>query len=274
MIPFSVTDEAGNVGAGSFTVNVFANAVPTIAAIAEQTIAMNGTTAGLVLTVDDADEGPNALVLSAASNNAVLMDDAAAYVFGGTGGSRTLAVTARLNGVGFARMTVTVTDSLGGSSTASFMLTVTDATDAPSLNSLVDITILRDIASAGRAFTASDPQGAGTLNAPTVQSLNPAIVASGGVNITGTSPNFTYVVTPVAGQLGQAVLIFSISDGTHTFSQPITVTVVVPTTKGSDGGKDDTGCTQAGGHAPWWLALLALAAIIPARKLARARMGD
>lgn len=271
LVPFTVTDEAGNLGTGNFAINVYANGAPIIDVIGDQTITMNGTTTGLVLTIDDPDEGPNALTLDAVSNNAILMDDAAAYVFGGVGGSRTLAVTARANCVGFATITVTVTDSLGGTASRSFLLTVTDATDAPSLNSLVNVTILRDSPSAGFAFTVSDPQGTAGLGAPMVLSLNPAIVQNGGVNITGTMPNFSYVVTPEAGQTGVATLVFSISDGTHTFSQPITVTVVNPTPGGDDdGGDDGNGCAAGQGG---WLAMLALLALaaLPARRFARQR---
>lgn len=267
-IQFTVTDEAGNSGTGTFTVDVFVNLAPTIAPIADQTITMNGATAGLVLTIDDADEGPNALTLGAASNNAVLMDDATAYLFGGVGGARTLAISARADNVGFARITVTVTDSLGGSSSASFMLTVTDATDAPSLNSLVDVTILRDQASAGFAFTASDPQGAATLGAVIVTSANPSLILNTDVSINGAAPNFTYVINPQPAQTGTASLTFSISDGTHTFSQPITVTVIDPTPPANEGGSDSNGCQAATGAA--WPMLGLMAFIAPA--LRRRRM--
>ena len=261
VVGFTVTDEAGNTGTANLAVDVLANTAPTISVVAAQTIPMNTATGTLAVTVDDLDEGAAALILTATSNNLVLVDDNTDILLGGAGTARTVIVTPQTNGVGVALITLTITDSLGASTSGTFTVTVTDTVNAPSLDVIADQVIFSNQTSAAVNFTANDPQGAGTLNAPTALSSNPTLILPGDVDFSGTAPNLSFQITPQAGQTGTAVITIAISDGTFTASRSFTVTVQAAPGGGGNGGGGGGGggggCT-AGNSGLGILALLAL----------------
>jgi hypothetical protein len=128
-----------------FTVQIQANAAPTISAIPNQTIVRNTATAALPFTVGDAEMPAASLVVSGSSGNQVLVPNAN-IVFGGAGANRTVTVTPAPNQTGAATITVTVGD---GSKTASTTFTLTVNNPIPTLTS-----ISPDAAAAGGpAFT-------------------------------------------------------------------------------------------------------------------------
>lgn len=268
VVTLTATDEAGNTSTANLTVNVLANALPTITAIADQSIAMNGNTGALAFDVDDADEGPNALTVSVNANNQVLVDLLTDVALGGTGMNRTLTISPQANHTGVSVITLTVLDSVGAQASVSFTLTVTDTVDAPALGGLTDIVIQRDQTSQAFTFTATDPQGDMTLNAPQAFSGDQALILDASIVITGTAPDFSFTVTPEAGQVGTTTLTFFVSDGTHTTSQTITVTVVAPASGGDD--DDDEKCSTSGASGSWLLLLALLAGLtVGARQFRR-----
>lgn len=271
-VVLTATDEAGNQATANWDITVLANAAPTISAIADQTIAMNGNTGALAFTVDDADEGPAALAVTYTSNNQILIDLLTDIVIGGSGGSRTVTVTPQANYTGVARITLTVTDSNGVGTSTDFLLTVTDATDAPALAGLVNLTIVRDTTAGPFVFTATDPQGNGTLGAPAVSSLNTALIPDANVVFTGTAPNFSFTITPTTAMTGVADITIYIDDGTHTTSQVIRVTVIDPpaSTGGGDDDDDDSCTVNANGGTSWLMLLALLASLALATRLRRA----
>lgn len=97
------------------------NAPPTISNIADQSIAMNGTTGPIPFTIGD--ERLGTVTISGSSSHTTLVPNAN-IVFGGSGENRTVTVTPALNRSGSATITVTATDAQGGSTSDSFVLTV------------------------------------------------------------------------------------------------------------------------------------------------------
>lgn len=264
VVEFTVTDDAGNSSTANLNVDVTGNQAPTISVIADQTINMNADTGALAITVGDVEDAAGTLTLSATTDNPILIDAGTDFLFGGSGASRTLTVTPQSNNVGVATITVTVTDSATASTSTTFVLTVTDSTDAPSIAPIANVTITRDQTSAVFNFTATDPQGDGTLGAPGADSANTVLIQPGDFTFGGAAPNLTFQITPQAGQTGTAVCTIFISDGTHTASRSFTVTVQDPSGNGGGGGDDDDeGCTTGSGNGMLMLlALLAALAVV------------
>jgi CSLREA domain-containing protein len=122
----TVTVDDGGTGTHTvtriFTVNVTAvNDLPTIAAIPDQFVPMNGSP-GIPITIGDVETAASALVVTATSSNQTVVPNSG-LVVGAGGTSRTLTVTPAANQGGTATITVTVSDGTGLTST-SFVATV------------------------------------------------------------------------------------------------------------------------------------------------------
>ena len=269
-VEFTVTDGAGSSSTANLDVDVQANQPPTISAIADVAIPMNTATSALGFTVDDFEDGATPLTLAATADNGILLNAGTDFLFGGSGANRTLTVTPQTNNVGVATITVTVTDSAAVSTNVTFVLTVTDATDAPAIAPTANIVITRDQTSAAFGFTVSDPQGVGTLGAPSADSQNTTLIQAGDFTFGGTAPNLTFTITPQPAQIGSAVCTVFISDGTFTASRSFTVLVQDPTGSSGGGDDDDQGCSTSTGNS-WWLLTLALLGlgVIGVRQLRR-----
>jgi hypothetical protein len=109
------------------------NDAPSVSAIADQTIAMNGTTGPIAFTI--ADENAATVTMSGASSNTTLVP-AANIVFGGAGVNRTVTVTPAANQSGTATIAITATDAGAGSASVSFLLTV-NAPPPPALYTFI-----------------------------------------------------------------------------------------------------------------------------------------
>jgi len=138
-----ITPAAGQTGAATITVTVSdgalatsvsfvltvnpVNHAPTISAIADQTILVNGTTTTLAFTIDDAETAATSLTLTKTSSNPKLVPPVN-IVLGGSGASRTVTVTPAAKLTGTATITLTVSD---GALTASetFAVTVVTSND-------------------------------------------------------------------------------------------------------------------------------------------------
>lgn len=98
-----------------------ANAAPAISAIGDQDVSANRTGQPIPFSVSD--EQPDALSVSASSDNQDVVPDAGLTI-GGSGTSRSLTITPVTDVVGDAMITIVVTDRGGLSDGASFLLTV------------------------------------------------------------------------------------------------------------------------------------------------------
>ena len=116
----------------SLTVNPV-NDAPTITALADQTIAEDGTTGALPFTVSDVETAAGALTVTAVSSNPALIPNGNLTLVNLGGGSWTIAATPALNQNG-GPVTITVTVSDGTTTTnETFDVTVTAVNDAPGL---------------------------------------------------------------------------------------------------------------------------------------------
>ncbi|MEK0449114.1 MAG: hypothetical protein RL088_1382 [Verrucomicrobiota bacterium] len=106
--------------------SVAADAAPTIAAPANQSISENSATSALAYTVGDDFTAAASLTVTKASSNTTLVP-AANIVLGGSGANRTVTVTPALNQSGTTTITLTVSDGVLTTSDT-FVLTVVDLT--------------------------------------------------------------------------------------------------------------------------------------------------
>jgi hypothetical protein len=108
----------------SFTLTVNAvNDAPTIAAITDQTVALNTATSAIPFTIADVETAASSLVLGKSSSNPALLP-VSNIVFSGSGSNRTFTLTPATGQLGSTTITLTVGD---GALTASrsFIFTVT-----------------------------------------------------------------------------------------------------------------------------------------------------
>lgn len=109
----------------NFRASVGSGTPPTISAIADVSIAQGGSTGAIPFTVGDAETAAGSLVVTASSSNTTLLPNTgAALALGGSGSSRTIALTPASTGSGTTTVTVTVSDG-ALSASRSFVLTVT-----------------------------------------------------------------------------------------------------------------------------------------------------
>lgn len=99
-----------------------ANTPPSVTPPANLTIAMNGTTGALAVTISDTETALAALVLTATSSNTALVD-AGEIVLGGADGARTITITPKPGQTGTTTITLTVNDGTA-TTNATFDLTV------------------------------------------------------------------------------------------------------------------------------------------------------
>lgn len=113
--------------AGSVATVVGANTPPTIAPIADQTLVAGGSVT-VPVTVADAETAASSLVVTAISSNTAVVP-AAGLVLGGSGGSRTLAITPASGATGTATITLIVRDATNATASRAFTVTVAAAID-------------------------------------------------------------------------------------------------------------------------------------------------
>ena len=116
----------------SSAVTVTINGRPSLSAPASLGVLEDSTATPLAITVGDAESGAAGVALSATSGDAALVTDAAlAAGLGGSGASRTLAITPRADAFGGTTITLAASDPAGAVRTAPLALTVTPVNDPP-----------------------------------------------------------------------------------------------------------------------------------------------
>jgi hypothetical protein len=242
------------------------NRPPTIADVGDQVIDEDTATGAIAVTVGDPDEGPNALVLSASSDNPTLLPPGTAYAFGGSGAARTLTITPAPNQNGSATVTVTVTDSGGLTATDTFVLTVKPVNDEPSFNIGGNQTVAEDagnqtVAGFATGMSAGPPDEGGQTLTFHVANDNNALFSTQ-PDISPTTGDLTY--TPAANANGSALVSVFLTDNgnntapndntsaTKTFT--ITVTAVNDPPSFTSGG-NVTGSEDTAYNAAWATAI-------------------
>ncbi|MEW6472117.1 MAG: Ig-like domain-containing protein [Actinomycetota bacterium] len=196
---FKVSDGKADSNSATVTLTVTAvNDAPTISDVSDQSTPEDTGTGAISVTVGDLDG--DTLTLSGSSSNDALVPDAN-VVIGGSGTSRTVAVTPLANASGTSTISLTVSDGNGGTATDTFVVTVTPVNDAP-------------VATPGSGSTAEDTPLSGELegsdleSSPTFVKLTEPAHGSVTVNADGT---FTY--TPAQNYNGPDGFTFKVTDG-------------------------------------------------------------
>ena len=226
-----ITPTANQFGIATITVNVndgvnttsttfqvtvsSVNDVPTITAVADQSINEDIPTGAVAFTVGDTETAVASLTLTGSSDNVTLVPNAN-IVFGGTGASRTVTVTPAANQVGVAVVTITVNDG-SGSGTRSFTLTVNPINDLPSITSQIPLTITEE---QPYDIQFTDLIVADVDNAyPTGFSLT--VLGNPGYTAVGT------IITPNTNVTGNIVVRVQVNDGAGGLSNIYNLTISV-----------------------------------------------
>jgi hypothetical protein len=131
--------------------------LPTITAIADQSVPVNTATGAISFTIGGGENPPGAMTLEKESSNTALVP-LSGIVFGGSGANRTVTVTPAPNKFGEAEITVSVNDA-GAIATRTFSVSVT-ATPSQAWR----ITHFGSAANTGNAADTADPDSDGVVN--------------------------------------------------------------------------------------------------------------
>ncbi len=213
-ITITATDPNGGSTNRTFVVTVNStNDAPVISDIADQTINEDSATAALAITISDVETAAASLTMSASSSNTNLVMNGG-IAFGGSGSSRTVAVTPVANQSGTATITVTVTDGNGGTASDTFLLTVNPVNDPPTLTVPVNITIAANAGSQSLNLTGiSAGASEGQSLSVSALSSDPNIVPHPLVNYTSPNGTGTLSVVPLAGTNGVVTITVTVNDG-------------------------------------------------------------
>ena len=226
-ITVTVTDPGGLSSSDSFIVTITAaNDAPTLTAIPAQFTDVNTGTSEVSFLVDDLDNAPATLLLSASSSNQNLVPDSGLSL-GGTDIARTLSITPNAFQLGSATITVAVSDGLL-SGTAVFAFTVTGT--AQETWTFANFGSADSASGPGAAF--ADPDGDGLVNfleyalganpaLPDATTRSPTLTSSGG--------NLRFTYRKAASELSYAV------EQSSTLSPGSWSNVTAPETANGDG---------------------------------------
>ncbi|AWB06612.1 hypothetical protein A6A40_16175 (plasmid) [Azospirillum humicireducens] len=125
-----VTDAAGNQTTSEAATVTIDRSAPTVSAPAGQTIAEDGTTGALTVTVGDGVTAAGTVQFTATSSDTVLIPSSGIQITG-SGADRTVTVTPAADRFGSAHITLTMTDEAGNTATETFTVTVTPVAETP-----------------------------------------------------------------------------------------------------------------------------------------------
>ncbi|MBD2461517.1 tandem-95 repeat protein [Oscillatoria sp. FACHB-1407] len=199
------------------------NDLPTITAIADQSIEENTSTPALAFTVGDAETPPNALTVTATSNNTALVPNANILI-GGSGANRTVTVTPLAGQSGVALITVSVNDGTT-TTTETFNVSVGNVDDPPTITAIADQNINEDANTGALAFTIGDIDTPIANLTVTATSSNTTLIPNANVVLGGSGANRTITVAPAANLSGSATITINVSDGTTTATETFNVVV-------------------------------------------------
>ena len=197
------------------------NDVPTISDVSSLSTNEDTATSALAVTLGDADADD--LTLSASSSAQGLVPDAN-IVLGGSGASRTVAVTPASNQSGSATITLTVSDG-AASTTDTFVLTVDAVNDAPTISNVTNQQTNEDTATSALAVTLGDVETAVANLDLSGSSSNTTLVPDANIVLGGTGASRTVTVTPASNQSGSATITLTVSDGTASSTDTFVLTV-------------------------------------------------
>lgn len=187
------------------------NTPPTISSLPDQTVRVGQTSNPLAVTVADAQDAPENLVVTAESSDAAVISSIAAE---GSGSERIITFMAGST-PGSARVTLTVQDTGGNVATTSFTVSVLPTNTSPLISSVSTTNVIAGGSIDAIPFTVSDLETSADALTVTARSLNPDLLPNDTSHLAlgGTSSNRTLAIMPAAGQAGVAPVEVTVSDG-------------------------------------------------------------
>ena len=223
-LTFTVTDGGALSANRNFNVTVTpVDDPPVISAIGAQTTSEDNFFT-VNFTILDVDSPMNCgTSVSASTTNAAIIP-AGNVLFSGVAPNCVATITPAPDANGSLSLTLTVTDGTTPVG-STFNVTVTAVDDPPLISAIAPQTTAEDTLIAVN-FTISDVDStltcAGSMSAA---SNNTAVVAVAGVSFSGTIPNCTATINPVANAFGVATLDLTVTDGTTPVTSSFNLTV-------------------------------------------------
>ena len=226
LITLTVRDADGGSATEPFLVTVnSANDLPTISAIADQTIAEDGQLGPLAFTVGDVETPVANLVVTPTSGNLALVPTNN-ILLAGSGSNRTVQIQPAPNQFGTAWITLTVRDADGGTATEPFLVTVNSVNDLPTISVIADQTIAEDSQLGPLIFTVGDVETPVANLVVTATSDNLALVPTNNIVLSGSGTNRTVQIQPAPNQFGTAWITLTVRDADGgTATEPFLVTI-------------------------------------------------
>lgn len=200
----------------TFVLSVIAvNDPPVIAAIATQNTTEN-VAKNVNFTITDVDSNLtcNSSVVITSSNTTLVPNTNISI--SGIAPNCVASITPANAQSGVTNLTVTVSDNGFPmpiqSANTSFNFMVAQVNHAPSISTITNKSTNEDTASSAIAFTISDSDSTIYCSNVTPTSSNTALVPNGNIVISGTTPNCTAVITPVANGYGSATITLTLND--------------------------------------------------------------
>ena len=183
-----------------------ANTPPSLSALADQIIPVNGQTAALPLTVDDAESPAADLTLRAESDNGQLVE-VPGVIFGGAGADRTVQVVPLPFATGSAPIRIEVSDGVDATVERFTVHVTAGGNTPPSISPIADLATPAGVASAPIAFTVADAE-------TPLDELQIEVQASLlGYEVTGSGADRTLRVCPYPFAEGEIEIGVRVSDG-------------------------------------------------------------
>jgi len=208
----------------TFVLNVGeVNDPPTISDIADQTTNEDTPTEAIPFFVGDIETDPAELVVSAVSDNKVLLPDGN-ITLGGSSAERSVILIPAENQTGTATVTVTVSDDEAQASDT-FVLTVKGVNDAPMISDITDKTTNEDTPTEAIPFTVGDVETDPADLLVSSVSNNKVLLPDGNITLGGSGNERTVVLSPADNQTGTATITITVSDGEAQASETFVLTV-------------------------------------------------
>lgn len=188
------------------------NATPTMSAL-PNTNTLEDAALTLAFTIGDNETPPDSLVLSASSDNPVLVPTNR-IIFGGAGTERTVTISPATNQAGTVNLTFAVSDGVA-TTFRSFTLTVAAVNDPPQISNIPgQSTMINTPVSVN--FTIGDVDSPLSNLVLQASSDNLSLVPNANLVFGDSGANRNLTITPTTGQSGQANITISVSDGLDT----------------------------------------------------------
>ena len=192
---------------------------PVIGGVPNQVIVLNANTGTLYFEIGD--PASATLTVAATSGNTTLVPNSPANLtLGGATAQRTIRVAPTAGLTGTAAITLTVTNASALTASTTFNLTVTAPNTPPAITGMPTYQINNPGQTpAALNFTVGDAETPAGSLVVTATSSNSNLAPVANIALGGSGANRTVQITPVAGQMGAAMIKLTVTDGAGATAQ-------------------------------------------------------